>query len=85
MLLSEENAPDAVSTLEDYIIQCKRIADRFQQFAKDHPKAIRQILLEATSIDKETIDLINNLLHMGRLFVANYLNNGIQKGFLKLI
>lgn len=82
-LLAEENAPDAVSTLEDYIIQCERIADRFQQFAKDNPKTVRLILLEATSIDKDMTAHINNLLHMGGLFVANYLNNGIQKGFLK--
>ncbi|NIE95960.1 TetR/AcrR family transcriptional regulator [Acinetobacter sp. C26M] len=82
-LLADENAPDAVSTLEAYRIQCERISSKFQEFAKDNPRAVRLILLEATSIDKEMTAQVHNLLHLGGLLTADYLKNGVKCGYLK--
>ncbi|EOQ62705.1 hypothetical protein F935_01794 [Acinetobacter calcoaceticus ANC 3811] len=82
-LLADENAPNAVSTLDDYIAQCERISSKFQEFALDNPNTLRLILLEATSIDKEMNAQISNLLQVGGLFTANYLQNGIDRGYLK--
>lgn len=82
-LLADENAPNAVSTLEDYIAQCERISLKFQEFARENPNTLRLILLEATSIDKDMTAKISNLLQVGGLFTANYLQNGIDRGYLK--
>ncbi|MBC9230585.1 TetR/AcrR family transcriptional regulator [bacterium SPL81] len=81
-LLADENAPDAVSTLDDYIAQCERISVKFQEFACENPRTLRLILLEATSIDKEMTAQVSNLLQVGGLFTANYLQNGIDRGYL---
>lgn len=81
-LLADENAPNAVSTLDDYIAQCERISFKFQEFARENPRTLRLILLEATSIDKEMTAQVSKLLQVGGLFTANYLQNGIDRGYL---
>lgn len=82
-LLADENAPNAVSSLAAYHAQCERISNKFQEFAKSNPRAIRLILLEATSIDQEMTAKIHNLLHLGGLLTADYLKNGVKYGYLK--
>lgn len=82
-LLAEENAPDAVNSLQAYREQCERISARFQEFAQANPRALRLILMEATSIDAEMTARVSNLLHMSGLMTAGYIKNGVDKGFLR--
>ncbi len=82
-LLAGENAPTAVTNLEDYREQCRRISARFREFARGNPGALRLILLEATSIDPEMTQRILNLVTMSGLMTASYLANGVQRGFFR--
>lgn len=82
-LLAGENAPTAVTNLEDYREQCRRISARFREFARGNPGALRLMLLEATSIDPEMTQRILNLVTMSGLMTASYLANGVQRGFFR--
>ncbi|WP_026470126.1 TetR/AcrR family transcriptional regulator [Alkanindiges illinoisensis] len=82
-LLANENAPGAVASVEEYRIQAERIAGKFLEFARENPRIMRLILLEATSIDQQMTAQVNNLLHMGGLFTASYLKDGVTRGFLR--
>ncbi|WP_312966495.1 TetR/AcrR family transcriptional regulator [Acinetobacter gerneri] len=82
-LLSGENAPQAVNNLQEYRLQCERIAEQFIEFARENPRTLKLILLEATSIDTEMTRYIQNLLEVSGLMTANYLQNGVQLGFLR--
>src|ERR1041384_7850659 len=48
---TNENAPDAVDTLEDYRIQSARIADRLDQIFAEDPRIPRMLMLDAPGID----------------------------------
>lgn len=82
-LLAAENAPTAVATLDEYTEQCRRIADRFSEFAYANPNMLRLILLEATSIDAEMTQRVFMLIDTGGHLTAAYLNNGVARGYLR--
>lgn len=82
-LLTGENAPAAVDTLEEYRTQCRRIADRLAGFAAANPGVVRLILLEATSIDAAMTQRIFALVDMMGVVVAGYMQNGVQRGFFR--
>lgn len=82
-LLTGENAPSAVGSLEAYREQCRRISARFREFARANPGALRLLLLEATSIDEEMTQRIFNLVDMSGLMTASYFANGVQRGFFR--
>ena len=82
-LLAAENAPTAVSSLADYAEQCRRIAQRFSEFAYANPNMLRLVLLEATSIDADMTQRMFTLINTGGHLTAAYLNNGVERGFLR--
>ena len=82
-LLTGENAPTAVGTLEAYREQCRRIAARFREFAAANPGALRLVLMEATSIDDEMTQRLYGLIEMLGQVVASYMANGVQRGFFR--
>jgi AcrR family transcriptional regulator len=82
-LLAAENAPTAVATLDEYTEQCRRIAERFSEFAYTNPNMLRLVLLEATSIDAEMTQRVFMLIDTGGHLTAAYLNNGVARGYLR--
>ena len=82
-VLSAENAPSVVTSLAEYREQCERISARFQEFAISNPRAIRLLLLEATSIDPQMTQRVLSLIDMGGAFTATYLKNGVERGFFR--
>lgn len=82
-VLSAENAPSVVTSLAEYRAQCERISLRFQEFATSNPRAIRLLLLEATSIDPQMTQRVLSLIDMGGAFTATYLKNGVERGFFR--
>lgn len=82
-VLSAENAPLVVSSLSEYRAQCERISARFQEFAAANPRAIRLLLLEATSIDPQMTQRVMSLIQLGGVFTASYLKNGVERGFFR--
>ncbi|MDZ4299273.1 MAG: TetR/AcrR family transcriptional regulator [Moraxellaceae bacterium] len=82
-LLAAENAPTAVATLDEYTEQCRRIAERFSEFAHVNPNMLRLVLLEATSIDAEMTQRVFMLIDTGGHLTAAYLNNGVARGYLR--
>lgn len=82
-LLTGENAPSAVVTLAEYREQCRRIGRRFNEFARANPGALRLVLLEATSIDEAMTQRIFALVKMMGQLVADYMRNGVQRGFFR--
>jgi hypothetical protein len=82
-VLTAENAPSVVTSLAEYRAQCERISARFQEFAISNPRAIRLLLLEATSIDPQMTQRVLSLIDMGGAFTATYLKNGVERGFFR--
>lgn len=82
-VLTAENAPSVVTSLAEYRAQCERISVRFQEFATSNPRAIRLLLLEATSIDPQMTQRVLSLIDMGGAFTATYLKNGVERGFFR--
>lgn len=82
-LLTGENAPQAVKNIEEYREQCQRISGRLRAFAQENPLTLKLVLLEATSIDAEMTQFIQNLMHMAGMLTADYLEHGVEQGFFR--
>ncbi|MCU4433987.1 TetR/AcrR family transcriptional regulator [Acinetobacter bereziniae] len=82
-LLTGENAPQAVKNIEEYREQCQRISERLRAFAQENPLTLKLVLLEATSIDAEMTQFIQNLMHMAGMLTADYLEHGVEQGFFR--
>jgi AcrR family transcriptional regulator len=81
--LEAENAPAAVTTLDEYREQAYRIAAALTAIVEADPRVARMLLLEATSIDAEMTARLLGLLADGGRISAAYLRNGVDKGFLR--
>lgn len=81
--LAEENAPEAVENLADYRAQCGRIAQRLANIVAENPQALRLVLFEATSIDRQLTDRLLDLMDWGGKLVAGYMSNGLRLGYFR--
>jgi AcrR family transcriptional regulator len=81
--LEAENAPEAATTLEEYREQSHRIAAALTAIIEADPRVARMLLLEATSIDPEMTARLLGLLEEGGRVSAGYLQNGVDRGFLR--
>ena len=82
-LLTGENAPTAVDTLDDYRAQCRRIVTRLNAFAVENPGVLRLVLLEATSVDAAMTQRLFLLIEFMGQLVAGYMANGVQHGYFR--
>lgn len=80
-VLSEENAPNASVTLEDYREQISRIVERLIPILIENPGIARLMLFEATSIDPEMTQRLMTILDWGGRLTASYMENGVKLGF----
>lgn len=82
-LLTGENAPQAVNNIAEYREQCERISERLRAFAQENPRTLKLLLLEATSIDTEMTQFVQNLMQMAGMLTSNYLQHGVELGFFR--
>lgn len=81
--LTEENAPDAATTLESYQEQTQRIAVAVTKIFQDDPRAGRMLLFEATSIDVELTDRLLSVFDTAASLTAGYFENGVRRGYIR--
>lgn len=81
--LAEENAPDAVDTLEDYRTQSARIGEALARIFLEDPRVPRLLILEAPGIDKAMADRILGFFELATNLTAAYLSHGVELGYLR--
>jgi AcrR family transcriptional regulator len=81
--LTEENAPDAATTLESYQEQTQRIALVVTEIFQDDPRAAQMLLFEATSIDVELTDRLLSVFDTAASLTAGYFENGMHHGYIR--
>lgn len=81
--LTEENAPDAVSTLDDYRAQSARIGDALGRILGEDPRVPRLLLFEAAGIDKAMADRVLDFFDTATALTAAYLSHGVELGYLR--
>jgi AcrR family transcriptional regulator len=81
--LTQENAPDAATTLESYQQQTQRIAVAVTEIFQDDPRAARMLLFEATSIDAELTDRLLSVIDTAAELTAGYFENGVRHGYIR--
>ena len=81
--LTAENAPDAVSTLEDYRTQSARIGESLGRIILEDPRIPRMLLLEAPGIDPAMGDRILDFFELAATLTAAYLQHGVELGYLR--
>lgn len=80
--LVAENAPDAVSTLEDYRAQSERIGAGLARIFADDPR-VPQLLLAAPGIDDAMRGRMLDLFESTAPLTAAYLGHGVEFGYLR--
>ena len=81
--LTQDNAPDAATTLDSYREQTERIAREITKIFQDDPRAARMLLLEATSIDAELTDRLLSVFDTAATLIAGYFENGVRHGYIR--
>ena len=80
--LTDENAPDAVHTLEEYRAQSARIGERFAQIFSEDPRVPRMLFVDGPGIDKAMAERILGFYEMATGLTAAYLAHGVDQGYL---
>jgi AcrR family transcriptional regulator len=82
-VLTDDNAPDAPTTLDEYRAQALRIAFGVDRIIDADPRIARLLLFESTSIDPELTDRVLGLFDLMGELAQGYLENGVERGFLR--
>ena len=80
--LGAENAPDAVSTLDDYRAQSERIGAGLARIFSEDPR-VPQLLLSAAGIDDAMRERMLDLFAATAPLTAAYLEHGVHHGYLR--
>jgi AcrR family transcriptional regulator len=80
--LTDENAPEAVNTLEDYRVQSARISERLDQILAEDPRVPRMLFLDAPGIDKAMAQRVLDFYGMANGLTSAYLSHGVELGYL---
>lgn len=81
--LGDENAPEAVSTLEDYRRQNARILAALATLIGADPRVPRLLLLEAPGVDAALRERVLDFLDSATEITAAYLARGVELGYLR--
>ncbi|MCK2239013.1 MULTISPECIES: TetR/AcrR family transcriptional regulator [unclassified Crossiella] len=81
--LTAENAPDAVSTLDDYRAQTARIGESLARIFHEDPRVPRMLLFEAAGIDKAMAERVLDFFDLATALTASYLSHGVRLGYLR--
>lgn len=82
-LLMDENAPDAVDSLQDYIDQVHRIKRRLIDYSHANQNAIRLLLITSMSVDNDLTNKVYELIRFGGLLCSGYMRNGVVKNIFR--
>lgn len=82
-LLMDENAPDAVDSLQDYIDQVHRIKRRLIDYSHTNQNAIRLLLITSMSVDDDLTKKVYELIRFGGLLCSGYMRNGVVKNIFR--
>ena len=80
--LGADNAPDAVSTLEDYRAQTERIGTVLSRIFDEDPR-MAQLLVSAIGIDDAMRDRMLELFEATTPITGAYLAHGVRLGYLR--
>lgn len=80
--LTDENAPDAAETLDEYRAQTARIGVRLTQILEEDPRVPRMLLIDAPGIDKAMADRVLEFFGLATTLIGAYLSHGVEKGYL---
>ncbi len=83
LLLTGHNAPDAPSTLEEYVAQTRRIVEALHDAFEEDTRVMRMLLLQSTSVDAVLTERLFGLFDMAAALTAGYLDNGVRRGFFR--
>lgn len=81
--LQEENAPEAVSSLEQYRAQSERIAEALIDILLGDPRIPRLLLLDAPGIDTAMAERVVAFIDGATALTAEYLRHGVELGYLR--
>lgn len=81
--LAEENAPDAVDTLEDYRDQTERIGRAFGRIVLDDPRIPQMVILQAPGIDPAMSRRVQDFFALAEGITAQYIERGVKLGYLR--
>ena len=81
--LGDENAPDAVGTLEDYRLQSARIGESVAALIGADPRVPRLLLLEAPGVDAELRERVLDFIESMAEITTAYLAHGVDLGYLR--
>lgn len=81
--LTEENAPEAVTTLEGYRAQSVRIGGALATLFGTDPRVPRLLLFEAPGVDAALRERVLDFLDSAVDLTAAYLTHGIEHGYLR--
>ncbi len=81
--LTAENAPDAVSTLDEYREQSARIGESLARIFTEDPRVPRLLLFEAPGIDRAMAERVLDLFDVAAALTSAYLSHGVELGYLR--
>ncbi|HEX4878793.1 MAG TPA: TetR/AcrR family transcriptional regulator [Limnobacter sp.] len=81
--LRDDFSPEKVNSLAEYKTQLASILKKLYAFAQSNPRALRLMLMEATSIDEEMTKRIAAIHRDGQRVASEYLQHGKRKGFFR--
>ncbi len=82
-VLTEQEAPDQATTLEEYREQSDRIGRALQEIFLADQRLIRILMFESTGIDRELTERLTGLLDTAATLTMEYLDSGVDRGFLR--
>lgn len=80
--LTDENAPTAVHSLEEYRVQSARIGERLAQIITADTRIPRMLFVDAPGIDKAMAERILGFYEMATAVTSEYLEHGVKLGYL---
>lgn len=81
--LAEDNAPEAVTTLEGYRAQSVRIGGALAKLFGGDPRVPRLLLFEAPGVDAALRERVLDFLDSAADLTAAYLTHGMEHGYLR--
>lgn len=81
--LQDENAPEAVDSLEAYVDQAARIGESLGRILVGDPRVARMLLLEAPGIDPAMGERVLDFFEGAASWTAAYLDHGVAGGYLR--
>jgi AcrR family transcriptional regulator len=81
--LQDENAPEAVDSLDAYVDQAARIGESLGRILVGDPRVARMLLLEAPGIDPAMGERVLDFFEGAATWTAAYLDHGVKGGYLR--